>query len=1761
MERNEKRMKDRLIRFLASIGKKHRWLAIPIVGLMVLFLTIYHAIKKFFFDVKYHKQRMRALTVAVSFVIVFTIIVLPSLAEETPEGDKTVYVEETPQPEPQSTFGQDDSEAQQTFAESTTTPESNQQQEDLQTTSPSATSNESEVSNTTEYKEEDSSVEIDSQENETSYEKNETSHTKKYANDAESLSASKPTITTNTSELTAAYGKIAESANEMKVEAQAGDSEGSTSFTYQWKMNDEQSTDGATNVDSTSDTYKLPDDMNAGVYYFYCEVTATLTVEGETATASEHSAFIKVDISRAPLSQTLQEHPSDVLSYDLSTVYYDGKSHGIGVSKKDLYSGIGDITVRYKNGDGEISSTEPVAAGTYTVTISVSQGQNYEASSDVELGNLTIDYWNPSDSYSVEGTESGTDDGGAKWYRENVVLRAPTGCKISKSEEDFDEKIVLPEGKNHVDKVYIQKVPEGYISQPITVNKDYFIDLKEPNLSIDFTTSTVNEILNTITGGGSAFNETQKVSIHAEDEGSKVKSIYYYSTTDGKVDYRSLSDSDWIEYSEFNITATEAESTNYYIYAKAVDYAGNIGYSSNEDVILDSVAPEFRVDGNVISSEKKYVADTKTVQITDSNLSFVSMKRADQADADISSATDMLVHYSISEKDGKKQTSIDLACPNGTGGVYKYFITAKDASGNGSDIVVVMADPVSDVTINSIVFDNQIYGYEDDSITPKGFVCTPAESYTELDSPNITSLEILELENTDFQAFTVVDGTKIKPVNRLHAGDYSAKVRVHYNSDSTIISTCSIHINKAQLNVEYRGQDVWYHTLNPNFTNYMYVSGFKYGESPDLPDHLPLSYTAPVITNFVGPAVTMGSQKLIPGGGNAADYVFAYTDGFMNVVRRTSDKYTVLGTKGSRLTDEDNAFWYTDAEIIVAPNEGYSIGKDDSDLNSFSEQGISIDTDSKKTSCEFYILNETTGEISDKITFQYGKDSTPPEGNIALEESSLRSFLNTVTFGNLFRDTVNVDIHASDTISDIDSVQYGISETSLDGTSLKAFHSWKDGNEFKITPDQAEKVFVYGKITNGAGLVTYVSSGAVEFDAKDPQISGVTEGANYIEDAKQVTVLDNHLTSVTLFEGANTTGSGKKQLVDTANGSCTFSIHAVDEQKQYTILAEDATGNQSQVTFSITKPVYDVSLDDKDMGTVTYGYEKAPSVTVSLQNKGNASVQISDINLGDDKNFSLVQKENDVYEITAKKGLKAGEYSTKVILFYNGSNKVTANYTFTVEKATLKASYKGDNVYYNMTPDMTDKIDVTGFVNGETPESVAGYETPTIEFEGTARETQILSPQKGRADNYSFDYVKGVLNVTRNTASVGTNGQYTITGTKTDTGWYNSDICIKPNAGFTIVKSEDSENKFDSLTLKDNTDSGQQEFYLKNTQTGELYKKTVFLYMKDDEKPVISGVDDAATYENVEKTVTVSDTYLASVTVNGTAQAVSNGTCSFTLAAGTTDAVYVIVARDRAGNMVDKSISFRKKTASSQPLSSGDVTSDDAGRVNKKAVIVSGAPTVGITSSSSDLAKAALTNKELAEVATGKNANIVIKARNIDSTVSQNEKEIIIASLNGFTLGQYIDLTMSKTLDNEEEKKISNLNKDISVTVNIPDKLLNTKPGYTRLFAMICVHNGKASFLNDQDSVANTLTVFARKFSTYALIYKDVKSSSETNKEKANQEKASSSGNMGNGAKGTSPATGDGVPLKLILIVLSVSFVGIIICSIAIIKRKGRKES
>ena len=125
-------------------------------------------------------------------------------------------------------------------------------------------------------------------------------------------------------------------------------------------------------------------------------------------------------------------------------------------------------------------------------------------------------------------------------------------------------------------------------------------------------------------------------------------------------------------------------------------------------------------------------------------------------------------------------------------------------------------------------------------------------------------------------------------------------------------------------------------------------------------------------------------------------------------------------------------------------------------------------------------------------------DKTAPDGDVEIAESSVKKFINTITFGLFFNQNVDVTITGTDDLSGVAAVEYYRSEEILTEDDVLAIEDWTVYSSISETAEDAAKFVYYVKITDHAGNVTYFGSDGVTFDLTAPVIEGVTNGATYL---------------------------------------------------------------------------------------------------------------------------------------------------------------------------------------------------------------------------------------------------------------------------------------------------------------------------------------------------------------------------------------------------------------------------------------------------------------------------------------------------------------------------------------------------------------------------------------------------------------------------------------------------------------------------------------
>ncbi|MCH5266291.1 MAG: hypothetical protein J1F02_10360 [Lachnospiraceae bacterium] len=1731
-------MKEKMMRALGKLGKKCRPLAYPVLVIMVFFVSVYHTCRKVLLNMGRQRLRTRILSGALAAALVLTLVVWPSMAEEQSGEPVMEVVDETEEPESSLEETEEPEEAEEA-EEAESSAESEEPADSAEAEETAEPKETEELAGDTDKSEEVMSPSEAGESGDAGQGKpaagTETDSSKRAVKAAEPKAAraiQAPQIIEQPHAETSGY-TYGQLPGPIELKIQAKTAEDGDKISYQWYLKKNGSETAISGEAGTKNRYTIAKDIDAGTYTYYCKVTST-DIEDAENTASTDSDEVTIEIFKAQpkFADFRYQFPtqSGYTQTIPSLLYYTGKVQPVSVRAADGVRGMGNAAFRFYNTkEDPDSATDLKNTGDYKLKLYVEEGTNYEAATLEVTERVLIERINtPPKAYSILGTRgNANNEKGGYWYISQVTIYPGSSTlEIGLTEEDFSDKIEIDtEGENvQPEYVYLRYKGTGYITNPVPItDKDKIhIDTVKPEgeISFDKTGNTSVKVPDCV-----FFNSEVTVNITGRDDnGSGVRDIYYYQSNK-QISDSSLPNVPWVKGETFKLD----KDGRFIVYARIRDKAGHSTYIS-KTVVIDRKEPVITCDGDV--PKESYIADKKHFTATDDNLKEVRIYNGSNADGAVQNTY---------EAEGNT-AEFNLKLPGSESAEATYTIVAEDLAGNKKQTTVKLVNPNTEVVVTDLEFTNggvkAVYGYP--AIGAEVIKCSPKE-----ESP--VPIEIYSIEIEEGQDYFEIvsnnskNGFTVRPKRGLHVGKYDGIIRINYNKEfgSTTTCKCSFEVEAATLTARYTGSTVYYHTI-PDFSGTIQVTGFVNGDTVEklLKEG---TYTAPVISYVESGGAPKRAledeESLQPQGGSASDYTFQYVSGKMTVVRRALPNYQILGTKGKN-------GWYT-SDIALLPEAGYQISETDTG-SSFGDTGLSVTEETAEEIKSFYLMDTVTGEISTQMTETFKLDKTGPvfaggEG-INISTDLWNSFMNSVTFGMYFNDTKAVSISGSDDISGVDSIQYHISANSLAEATVKTLpeNVWTNySSSFTLSPSEVKDVVIYARITNGAGLKTYISSNGMVFDDKAPDIVEVVDGKEYITEQKVIEVYDRNLREVTLYEGQETFGQGTTQATSGSSVVLTIDCPA-SGSKDYTILALDAAGNMTEKTFTITHPIYDIEADVLEIDTTPYGYTIDPAARVTWVNTkaSNAPAVVREVEISDKKHFSVKENQG-AFFIVAKQGLPVGEYETEVTLSYGDGQTAETTCYFTVEKAVLTVRYTGQEVYYHTTPDFDDTVTVTGFVNGETAQTAEGYEAPHISFYGEATKTTVLTPSGGKADNYTFAYNSGVLTVRRRTAERGKNGQYTIRGTLSDTGWYTSDITIEPNSGFGIVFDEEMDS-IEQIVLKKDTDAGEQRFYIVNEKTSEIYEETVFDYRKDSVEPVIRGITDGGEYKANSQKVTVEDDYLSNITVNGVAQEVSQGQSTFALSADQTNTVYVLMATDRAGNTSTASVVMQQPDSipgdeeeEEDGIESPGGTSEP-GTVKKKVRVIAGAPATVLTTSTDKLASSVLTDGEQKAVNKGSNANIELRIRNIDNSVSQKDKEKIIANLGSYVAGEYLDITLWKTVGSSEAKKVHNTEKPISITVTIPAQLRNTDSSRERSYAIFRVHNGAVTVLQDQDSVENTVTFATDKFSTYVLAYRDTRKGS-----------GSGTGQSHSTIGGAGPETGDNAPILPVTVVFVLSLVGI----------------
>ena len=196
-----------------------------------------------------------------------------------------------------------------------------------------------------------------------------------------------------------------------------------------------------------------------------------------------------------------------------------------------------------------------------------------------------------------------------------------------------------------------------------------------------------------------------------------------------------------------------------------------------------------------------------------------------------------------------------------------------------------------------------------------------------------------------------------------------------------------------------------------------------------------------------------------------------------------------------------------------------------------------------------------SGVESETVSVTVKIDKTAPNGDITIEENSVKKFIHDVTFGLFFKENVEVAITGTDSGSGVQTIEYYRSAKVLTEEQVAALTDWTAyTSAISETAQDAEQFVYYVRITDNAGNTTCFASDGATFDLTKPMITGIADGADYYT-TQSVQATDTNLDFVTL--------NGKKVGTE-------FTL-AGNTETEYVIVAADKAGNETTVTITMHK--------------------------------------------------------------------------------------------------------------------------------------------------------------------------------------------------------------------------------------------------------------------------------------------------------------------------------------------------------------------------------------------------------------------------------------------------------------------------------------------------------------------------------------------------------------------------------------------------------------
>ena len=865
-------------------------------------------------------------------------------------------------------------------------------------------------------------------------------------------------------------------------------------------------------------------------------------------------------------------------------------------------------------------------------------------------------------------------------------------------------------------------------------------------------------------------------------------------------------------------------------------------------------------------------------------------------------------------------------------------------------------------------------------------------------------------------------------------------------------------------------------------------------------------------------------------------------------------------------TNKGQNGWYTSTVTIQAP-AGYTIS---STLEGTYAADFTTDTNGENT---YYLRQDSSGFITDAKTIQVPIDTDQPSGGKTdLSDAALR------VGWYLSKENITVTQSVEDATSGPDHIEYQLTPSTDSAGTLGSNQDSgsvsvnAEGKASFIISKQFKgsiKIIPYDKAGNAGNPITFEKV-AAEDEKPELEVTDTFE-EGWHTTAQTVHVHAQDMRSglymmtykmddgdlETLFRGLSNMTVEKEVSFPAQEGVHTYSIIALDNAwngATVKVTIRQDTQAPTKPTLSISKEATDTtvtlqaSATDEASGVQEYILKEATN-QVPEQKRSDGVFALTGLTSDTEYVFTVTAKDN------------AGHISEISDVF----NVKTRKKPFANAVVTLK---NADKIYNGMvqTPDVE------------------------ISMNGTAL----------AADQYVVSYEQDGTAVAAPTKA----GTYKVVVTAGENGDYEGIASGQPT--YTIAKKTITASLNGTLT----------KTYDGTTKVLEAQKLTVLLKgVEDDDK--VTATADAYTYNSAEvkdaDTITGSGIALAGADAENYQLAETKASVSAKILQKNLAKADVTLGAALVANGKNQTQAVEKVMLDGTELTAKDyeVTGDQAaaagsytltiegknnytGKVQKTYVVVPAeeqmvstgkgdvkigegtlkvsvsagqdAPEMSLASDKKTLIKMMiqggnLTADEIVLIEEGATIELTLNVEHAEATVSAETRAAMEKTAGEFTIGRYLNITFTKSVNGEKESEIHEIKAPIKISFRLSNDLLNTDRKVKREYMVLRNHDGEVTSL--PGTFADGIITFETdRFSDYAIAWKDTAVSTSGSKKKhrsgsAQQEAtAIAAPEVSQLVQAQSAPTGDTAPIEWMLLLAALSAAGI-----GMILAKKRKEN